>query len=191
MKHDKSEHKLVKKIKKITDTEDYFYNLEKKWGNLEGETTEIILNEVANSIKDGNERYNFIKAPSREDKTLIGLQLLKIKLEELNQIKEEEIKEEKIKVSYITKSNQIRDFLRLNNKFFEELDSKYIQSFDEIGNMVEREILIFDEAERATTNDIEKIIKNNKIQQVIFLLTKDQPIKEEGLMLQLGYIERL
>ena len=57
--------------------------------------------------------------------------------------------------------------------------------------MVEREILIFDEAERATTNDIEKIIKNNKIQQVIFLLTKDQPIKEEGLMLQLGYIERL
>ena len=95
MKHDKSEHKLVKKIKKITDTEDYFYNLEKKWGNLEGETTEIILNEVANSIKDGNERYNFIKAPSREDKTLIGLQLLKIKLEELNQIKEEEIKEEK------------------------------------------------------------------------------------------------
>ncbi len=191
MKHDKSENKKVKKIKKITDTDDYFYNLEKKWGNLEGETTEIILNEVANSIKDGNERYNFIKAPSREDKTLIGLQLLKIKLEELNQIKEEEIKEEKIKVSYITKSNQIRDFLRLNNKFFEELDSKYIQSFDEIGNMVEREILIFDEAERATTNDIEKIIKNNKIQQVIFLLTKDQPIKEEGLMLQLGYIERL
>ena len=180
LKHDKSEHKLVKKIKNITDTKDYFYNLEKKWSNLEGKTTEIIINEVANSIKDGNERYNFIEVSSREEKTLIGLQLLKIKLEELNQKNEEEIK-----VSYITKSNQIRDFLRLNNKIFEELDSKYIQSFDEIGNMVEREILIFDEVERATTNDIENIIKNNKIQQVIFLLTKDQPIKEEKLMSQL------
>jgi predicted ribonuclease YlaK len=142
---------------------------------------QMILHEgIKKFISSGVEQRCFIvEGGAGTGKTLLALQILRRKLREIEK-KEEKTKEEKvegenkIRVSYVTSSKHMNDFFHSESLLSPYLDSRYAQSFNKIGNMVEKDLLICDETQNATNDEIKEIIKNKGIKKIIFFFGENQ-----------------
>ena len=158
---------------------------------------QMILHEgIKKFISSGVEQRCFIvEGGAGTGKTLLALQILRRKLREIEK-KEEKTKEEKvegenkIRVSYVTSSKHMNDFFHSESLLSPYLDSRYAQSFNKIGNMVEKDLLICDETQNATDKEIETIIKNEKIKKIIFFFGENQ-FTNRGFPEELNNLKKL
>ena len=155
---------------------------------------QMILHEgIKKFISSGVEQRCFIvEGGAGTGKTLLALQILRRKLREIER-KEEEGKvegEDKIRVSYVTSSKHMNDFFHSESLLSPYLDSRYAQSFNKIGNMVEKDLLICDETQNATDKEIETIIKNEKIKKIIFFFGENQ-FTNRGFPEELNNLKKL
>ena len=204
LKKEKSENKVVKKIKELlsehNSAHDALKNREYKsklisdLSDPEIRHNQMILHEgIKKFISSGVEQRCFIvEGGAGTGKTLLALQILRRKLREIER-KEEEGKvegEDKIRVSYVTSSKHMNDFFHSESLLSPYLDSRYAQSFNKIGNMVEKDLLICDETQNATDKEIETIIKNEKIKKIIFFFGENQ-FTNRGFPEELNNLKKL
>ena len=147
-------------------------------------------------ISSGVEQRCFIvEGGAGTGKTLLALQILRRKLREIER-KEEKTKEEKvegedkIRVSYVTSSKHMNDFFHSESLLSPYLDSRYAQSFNKIGNMVEKDLLICDETQNATNDEIKEIINNKGIKKIIFFFGENQ-FTNRGFPEELNNLKKL
>ena len=191
LKKEKSENKVVKKIKELlsehNSAHDALKNREYKSKlisdlhdpEIRHNQMELYKNEKLlfgyTDNKENEENNNarnvlIVNGSPGSGKTLLAFQSLKRNLKFL-----------KDEVYYITSSEHMKNFLEKEGLIFPYKKGNIIKKISEIDKNTKAKLLICDEVQNASQKEIEKILTNKNIMNIIFFLDMKQTTKKNAV----------